>query len=61
MGGASRRTPVRIMFARPQRRRCFSGTKDRVMKLYVGNLPFTATEDDLRDLFAPYGTLTPSR
>jgi cold-inducible RNA-binding protein len=26
------------------------------MKLYVGNLPFTATEDDLRDLFAPYGT-----
>jgi cold-inducible RNA-binding protein len=24
-------------------------------KLYVGNLPFQATEDDLRGLFAPYG------
>jgi RNA recognition motif-containing protein len=26
------------------------------MKLYVGNLPFTATEDQIRDLFAGYGT-----
>lgn len=26
-------------------------------KLYVGNLPFTATEDDLRDLFASHGTV----
>ena len=24
-------------------------------KLYVGNLPFTAQEDDIRDLFATYG------
>lgn len=24
-------------------------------KLYVGNLPFSATEDQLRDLFAQYG------
>ena len=24
-------------------------------RLYVGNLPFRATEDDLRDLFAQYG------
>lgn len=24
-------------------------------KIYVGNLPFTATEDDIRDLFAQYG------
>jgi cold-inducible RNA-binding protein len=26
------------------------------MKLYVGNLPFTASEDQIRDLFAGYGT-----
>jgi len=26
------------------------------MKLYVGNLPFTAGEDQLRDLFSQYGT-----
>jgi len=26
------------------------------MKIYVGNLPFTAGEDEIRDLFAPYGT-----
>jgi cold-inducible RNA-binding protein len=25
------------------------------MKLYVGNLPYNVNEDDLRDLFAPYG------
>ncbi len=27
-------------------------------KLYVGNLPYTATEDDLRALFAQAGTVT---
>jgi RNA recognition motif-containing protein len=26
-------------------------------KLYVGNLPFTITEDTLRNLFAPHGTV----
>jgi len=26
-------------------------------KLYVGNLPFTATEDAVRELFAPHGTV----
>jgi cold-inducible RNA-binding protein len=25
------------------------------MKLYVGNLPYDTSEDDLRELFAPYG------
>ncbi len=25
------------------------------MKLYVGNLPYSVNEDDLRDMFAPYG------
>ncbi|WP_027369410.1 RNA recognition motif domain-containing protein [Desulfovermiculus halophilus] len=24
-------------------------------KMYVGNLPFSSTEDDLRDLFSQYG------
>jgi RNA recognition motif-containing protein len=28
-----------------------------VTKLYVGNLPFTATEDTVRALFAPHGTV----
>jgi RNA recognition motif-containing protein len=28
-----------------------------VTKLYVGNLPFTATEDSVRALFAPHGTV----
>ena len=26
-------------------------------KLYVGNLPFTATEEAIRNLFAPHGTV----
>lgn len=26
-------------------------------KLYVGNLPFTATEDSVRDLFSPHGAV----
>lgn len=26
-------------------------------KLFVGNLPFSATEDDVRELFAEYGAL----
>lgn len=25
------------------------------MKLYVGNLPYTATDEELQSLFAPYG------
>ncbi|MFH1679164.1 MAG: RNA-binding protein [Candidatus Eisenbacteria bacterium] len=27
------------------------------MKIYVGNLPFNATEDELRELFAAHGTV----
>ncbi len=27
-------------------------------KLYVGNLPFSVTSDDLRDVFAQHGTVT---
>lgn len=26
-------------------------------KLYVGNLPFSATEDDIRGMFEPFGSL----
>jgi RNA recognition motif-containing protein len=28
------------------------------MKLYVGNLSYDTTENDLRDAFAPFGTVT---
>ena len=27
-------------------------------KMYVGNLPFSATENELRDLFSQYGAVT---
>jgi cold-inducible RNA-binding protein len=27
-------------------------------KIYVGNLPFSSTEDQVRDLFSQYGTVT---
>jgi len=27
-------------------------------KIYVGNLPFSATEDEIRGLFAQYGTVS---
>jgi RNA recognition motif-containing protein len=26
--------------------------------MYVGNLPFSATEDELKELFSPYGAVT---
>jgi RNA recognition motif-containing protein len=27
------------------------------VKLYVGNLPYTTTDDELRELFSPHGTV----
>lgn len=30
-------------------------------KLYVGSLPYSISEDELRDLFAPYGTVASVR
>ena len=30
-------------------------------KLYVGNIPFSTTEDDLRNLFEPHGTIVSVR
>ena len=34
-----------------------SASTSEVTKLYVGNLPFNATEEALRALFAPHGTV----
>ncbi len=28
------------------------------MKLYLGNLPFAASDEDIREAFAPYGNIT---
>ena len=28
------------------------------MNIYIGNLPYSTTEDDLRQLFAEYGSVT---
>ena len=29
--------------------------------IYVGNLPFSTTDDELNDLFSPFGTVTAAR
>ena len=29
----------------------------RIMDIYVGNLPFSATEEEITELFSPYGTV----
>jgi len=34
---------------------------DSLKKLYVGNLPWSATDADLRDLFASYGSVESAR
>lgn len=36
------------------------GTRQRIMakNIYVGNLPYSTTGDDLVELFSPYGTVT---
>jgi RNA recognition motif-containing protein len=36
----------------------FQTTKELMSKIYVGNLPFTASEDEIRQLFSPYGNVT---
>jgi RNA recognition motif-containing protein len=33
-----------------------AGKESLEMKIYVGNLPFTFGEDELRELFSPYGS-----
>lgn len=38
-----------------------SGRKPVAVKLYVGNLPWAATEDELRGLFANYGSVVSAR
>jgi cold-inducible RNA-binding protein len=34
------------------------GKEDLCMNIYVGNLPFTASEDEIRQAFAAYGTVS---
>jgi RNA recognition motif-containing protein len=34
-----------------------AGTGSVSMKLYVGNLPYNTTEEDLRNLFSQYGSV----
>jgi RNA recognition motif-containing protein len=43
--------------AQPRQVGIFFCEHSEVTKLYVGNLPFTATEDSVRALFAPHGTV----
>jgi RNA recognition motif-containing protein len=33
------------------------GDEEKMKKIYVGNLPFTATEEEITALFAEYGTV----
>jgi RNA recognition motif-containing protein len=36
----------------------FGGSEEvRLKKIYVGNLPYTASENELRDMFARFGTV----
>src|SRR5690348_13732732 len=49
------RTAAATRFARW--RPSFSFCEISMTKLYVGNLPFTATEEGVRNLFAPHGTV----
>jgi cold-inducible RNA-binding protein len=41
----------------PEDRVCVLSEDVRMTKIYVGNLPFTATEPDVRELFAQHGTV----
>ena len=38
-------------------RSAFNPRKEIVKKLYVGNLSFSVTESDLREMFAPFGAV----
>ena len=40
------------------RRSARNEEEDMTKKIYVGNLPFSATEDQVRDLFSPHGTVS---
>jgi RNA recognition motif-containing protein len=37
---------------------CISNGLERIVTIYVGNLSFQATEDDLREVFAEYGEVS---
>jgi RNA recognition motif-containing protein len=38
-----------------------AGSKDENMKIYVGNLPFEARDEELRELFAGFGNVASSK
>jgi RNA recognition motif-containing protein len=37
---------------------CISNGLERIVTIYVGNLSFQATEDDLKEVFAEYGEVS---
>ena len=39
----------------------FYMTQGQTKKLYVGSLPYSVTEDELRELFSPFGTVESAR
>ena len=43
--------------SRGTHKRVLTITREAVMNIFVGNLPFTASESDLRGIFAEYGEI----
>jgi RNA recognition motif-containing protein len=59
------KTPPKETFARESRLPGHSGrgtlgmrSRGKIMNIYVGNLPYTVSEDDLRAAFAEFGEVT---
>src|SRR6185312_16283046 len=52
-----RSLPIRCSLRFARRRLSIFLREISMTKLYVGNLPFTATEESVRHLFAPHGTV----
>ena len=49
------------MLPLPRRRGGFGRGKDRTMKIYVGNLPWTIDDDALAELFEEYGEVSSAK
>lgn len=56
---ASRAAPawVWLLYEATQKRRHRSKGRTELLNIYVGNLPFSASEDDLRQAFGKYGAV----